>query len=94
MGPNTSTVSHVRVYLLKSPCLCPLKSLPKFNSSFTLPETDSGTDSDSDSKPDDYFEQAHIAQTQTLIPTHYFCTGQESEFQSITESVFRNVNEP
>ena len=59
--------------------------------SFTLTETDSGTDSDSDSKPGGYIvlcRTFHIAQTWTLIPTPYFCTGQESE------SVSGNVNEP
>ena len=58
--------------------------------SFTLAETDSGTDSDSDSKPLYYAEHVHIAQTQTGIPTPYFFVGQESE----SESVSGNVNEP
>ena len=33
-----------------------------------------------------------MAQTQTLIQTPYFCTGQE--FESVPESVSGNVNEP
>ena len=37
-----------------------------------------------------YAEHVHITQTQTRIPTPYFCTGQESE----SESVSNNVNEP
>ena len=44
----------------------------------TLPETDSGTHSDS--KPDDYIVQCrtfHIVQTWIWIPTA--CIGQESE---------------
>ena len=34
----------------------------------------------------------HIAQTQTRIPTPYFCMGRESE--SVSESVSGNVKEP
>ena len=37
-----------------------------------------------------YAEHVYIAQTQTWIPTPYFCKRQESE----SESVFGNVNEP
>ena len=50
-------------------------------SSFTLTETDSGTDSNLDSKPDGYIVLCrifHIAETWTRIPTTYFCVGQES----------------
>ena len=96
MGPNVPTVSHVKVYLQKSPFLCPLKSPLKFNSSFTLLDTDSGADLVSDLKPDGYIVLCgtfHIAQTRTRIPTPYFCIGQESEFQSIPESVAGIVNE-
>ena len=39
-----------------------------------------------------YAEYVHIAQTWTQIPTPYFCTRQESEFESVPESVFGNVN--
>ena len=61
--------------------------------SFTLMESDSGTDSDSDSdtKPDGYivlYRTVHIAQTQIWIPTPHLCKGQESE------SVCGHVNEP
>ena len=42
------------------------------NGLFTFPDTDSGTDSDSDSKPNGYrlyyAESVHIAQTLTRIP--------------------------
>ena len=41
-----------------------------------------------------YAENVHIAQTQTRIPTPYFCIGQESESESVPESVSGNVNEP
>ena len=54
---------------------------------------DSSTGSDSDSKLDGYIvlcRTFHIAQTRTQTPTPYFCTGQESEFQSVSG----NVNEP
>ena len=54
------------------------------------------TDSDSDSKPNDYIALCthfHIAQTQTWIPTPYFCIGQESESVPVSESVSDNVNE-
>ena len=37
-----------------------------------------------------YGKHVHITQTQTRIPIPYFCTGQESE----SESVSSNVNEP
>ena len=56
---------------------------------FTLTEMDS----DSDSELDGYIvlcRTFHIAQTRTQTPTPYFCTGQESEFQSVSG----NVNEP
>ena len=65
--------------------------------SFTLTETESGTDSDLDSKPKGYIvlcRTFHIVQTWTQIPTLYFCTGQESESESVSESVSGNVNEP
>ena len=39
-----------------------------------------------------YVEHVHITQTQ--IPTHYFCIGQESEYESVPESITGNVNEP
>ena len=64
---------------------------------FTLMETDWDTNSDLDSKPDGYIvlcRKFHIAQTRTRIPTLYFCTGQESESDSVPESVSGNVNEP
>ena len=41
-----------------------------------------------------YAESVHIAQTSTRIPTPYFCTGQESESESVPESISSNVNEP
>ena len=41
-----------------------------------------------------YTEHAYIEQTRTRIPTPYFCKGQESEFESVPESVSGNVNEP
>ena len=41
-----------------------------------------------------YAEHVHIAQTQTRIPTPYFCTGQESESESVPESISGNLNEP
>ena len=50
--------------------------------SFTLTETDSSTESDSDSKPNGYIvlcRTLHIAKTLTQIPTPYFCIGQESK---------------
>ena len=37
-----------------------------------------------------YAEYVHITQTQTRVPTPYFCMGQESESESISD----NVNEP
>ena len=39
-------------------------------------------------------ENVHIAQTRTRIPTPYFWKEQESEFESVPESVSCNVNEP
>ena len=42
----------------------------------------------------DPFRTFHIAQTQTRIPTLYFTVGQESESESVSESVSGNVNEP
>ena len=57
--------------------------------SFTLKQTDSDTDSDSDLKPNGY-----IVQTQTRIPTPYFCTRrQESKSVSVSETISGNVNE-
>ena len=41
-----------------------------------------------------YVEHVHIAQTRTWIPTPYFCKGQESESDSVPESISGNVNEP
>ena len=38
------------------------------------------------------FRTFHIAQTQTRIPTLYFTVGQESESESVSESVSGNVN--
>ena len=61
--------------------------------SFTKPDSDTDTDSNLDSKPNGYIVQYrtfHIAWTWTLIPTLYFCKGQESE----PESVSSNVNDP
>ena len=34
-----------------------------------------------------YAEHVHIARIRTWIPTPYFCTGQESEFESVPESL-------
>ena len=62
-----------------------------------MPDIDSSTDSDSDSKPDGYIvlhRIIHIAQRQTQIPTSYFCTGQESGSESVPVSESGNVNEP
>ena len=64
--------------------------------SFTLTEIDSGTHSDSDSRPNGYiglYRIFHIAQTRTWIPTPDFCTGQEAESESTPESISCNVNE-
>ena len=64
-----------------------------WNGSFTLTETDFGPDSDS--KPSGYIvlhRTFHIAVTQTPYP-YYFCIGQESESESVLESVSDNVNE-
>ena len=41
-----------------------------------------------------YAEHTHTTETQTRIPTPYFCTGQESESESVPESISGNVNEP
>ena len=41
-----------------------------------------------------YAEHVHIAQTQTYIPTRYFCVGQESNSESVPESISGNVNDP
>ena len=41
-----------------------------------------------------YAEHVHIAKTQTQILTSYFGIGQESESESILESVSGNVNKP
>ena len=41
-----------------------------------------------------YAEYVHIAQTQTPIPTHYFCIGQESESKCLPESISGSENEP
>ena len=41
-----------------------------------------------------YTETVHIAQTQTQITIPYFCVGQESESESVPESISGNVNEP
>ena len=68
----------------------------KHSGSFTLPDSVTNTNSDSDSNPMATLcctEHVHIAQTQTLIPTSYFCIGQESESKSEPESVSSNVNE-
>ena len=40
-----------------------------------------------------YPENVHITQTWTQIPTPYFCTGQESESESASESVSGNIHE-
>ena len=63
---------------------------------FTLPETDSGTDLDSGSKPHCYIVQCRTCSHCTdsdLDSAPYFCTGQESESESVPESVSSNVNE-
>ena len=39
-------------------------------------------------------EHVHIALTRTQISTLYFCIGQESESESVPESVSCNVNDP
>ena len=39
-------------------------------------------------------EHVHISQTQTQIPTPYFCVGQEYDYMLVSESVSDNVNEP
>ena len=59
--------------------------------SFTLMETDS----DSDSKPDGYIVLCRTF-SHCTDPDHYsyFCLGQESKFESVSESVSGNVNEP
>ena len=58
---------------------------------------DSGTDLDLDFKPDGYIvlcRKFYIVQTWTRIPTSYFSIGQESESDSVPDSVSGNVNEP
>ena len=65
--------------------------------SFALPNSDRDTDSDWDPKPNGCIVLCttfHIAWTGTWIPTPYFCVGQESESESIPESVSGSVNEP
>ena len=48
---------------------------------------------DSDLKPDGYYaEHVRIVQTRTLIPTPHFYLGQESEYESVPESVSGNAN--
>ena len=50
-------------------------------------------DSELDSKSNGYIvltEHVHITQTQTRILISYFCIGQESESESVSD----NVNEP
>ena len=68
------------------------------NGSFRLTEMDSGTDSDFGiPNPMATLYQAehvHFAQTWTQIAIPYFCTGQESESESVPESVYGNINEP
>ena len=53
------------------------------------------TDSDFDSKPNGciVLYNVHIAQTQTGVPTPYFCVVQESESESVPESDSSNINE-
>ena len=62
------------------------------NGSFTLTETDSGTDSDS--KPDSYIVLcrtcSHFTDSES-DPYSYFCTGQEAVSESVPKSVFGNV---
>ena len=41
-----------------------------------------------------YAEHVHISQTPTRIPTSYFRMEQESESESVQESVYGNVNKP
>ena len=41
-----------------------------------------------------YAEHVNIAQAWSGIPTSYFCLGQETESESVPESVTDNVNEP
>ena len=41
-----------------------------------------------------YAEHVHIVETQIRIPVPYFCTGQESQSESVPDSVSGNVNEP
>ena len=68
-----------------------------YNGLFTLTETDSGTESDSDSKPDGYIVLCRTCTHCTdlnLDPTPYFCIEQESESESVPESISGNVNEP
>ena len=59
--------------------------------SFTLVEMDSGIIWIPNPMATLYHaKHVHIAQTPTRIPTPYFCTGHESEFESVSS----NVNEP
>ena len=65
--------------------------------SFTLTETDSGTDSDLDSKPDGYIVLCRTCSHCTDSDSDlyfYFCIGQESRSKSVFDSVSDNVNEP
>ena len=66
---------------------------PHSNGSFTLTETDSGTHSDSDCKPNGYIVLCRTSSHCTNSDSYfYFCVGQESK--SVPESISGNVNEP
>ena len=54
-------------------------------------------DSDLDSKPNGYIvlcRTFHIGQTQTQIPTRYFCIGLELKSLSVPDSISDNVTDP
>ena len=61
---------------------------------FTLTETDSGTDSDSDYEPGGYIVLCKTCSHRTDSDSDpYFCTGQGCELESVPESDSGNVNE-
>ena len=67
------------------------------NDSFSLTETNSGADSDSDSKPNGYIVLCRICSHCTdldLGPYSLFLQRQDFESESVPESISDNVNEP
>ena len=67
------------------------------NGLLSLAEMDSETHSETNSKPNGYIvlcRTFHIAPSLTLIPTPYFCIGQESESESVPICESGNVFKP